>query len=125
NINHRSQDSLLQLNISINYGYRKSNLFNVAAFVINGIRLAPNTPALFDEEGNVNWELDEYGNPTLSNPMAGLANPNINRMQSLQWNGNISYKLLKGLSAKLNMGINKLSQRDKLIAFKKNITPLM
>src|SRR5699024_2130523 len=57
-INHRSLDNKLQLHTSINYGYRKSNLFNVASFVNNGIRLAPNAPSLFDEAGNVNWELD-------------------------------------------------------------------
>src|SRR5699024_561379 len=95
NINHRSTDNRLQLNTSINYGYRKSNLFNAGLFVNNGIRLAPNAPDLFDEGGNVNWELDEFGNPTFDNPITGLANPNINRMRSLQWNGNLSYKLLK------------------------------
>src|SRR5699024_4356612 len=43
NINHTSQDNRLSLNTSINYGYRKSNLFNSVFFVENGIRMAPNT----------------------------------------------------------------------------------
>src|SRR5690554_2946198 len=68
NINHRSEDNRLQLNTSINYGYRKSNLFNAGSFFYNGITLSPNAPALFDKEGNVNWELDEFGNPTFTNP---------------------------------------------------------
>src|SRR5699024_2092017 len=124
NINHRSEDNKLQLNTSINYGYRKSNLFNAGLFVSNGVRLAPNAPALFDEEGNVNWELDEYGNPTFINLMAGLENPNTNKMQSLQWNGNINYRLVKGLNAKVNLGINQINQDDKQLVYKKNSNPL-
>src|SRR5699024_1398109 len=123
-INHRSLDNKLQLHTSINYGYRKSNLFNVASFVNNGIRLAPNAPSLFDEAGNVNWELDEHGNPTFTNPMAGLANPNTNRMKTLQWNGNITYKLVEGLYLKLNMGFNNLEQSDKQISYIKNFNPV-
>src|SRR5690606_37079977 len=123
-INHTSQDNRLQLNTSINYGYRKSNLFNAGIFVSNGIRLSPNAPALFDEEGNVNWELDEFGNPTFINPMMGLANPNINRTQSLQWNGNISYLIINGLQAKINIGFNHLEQNDKHLIYKSNTNPL-
>src|SRR5699024_1640911 len=124
NINHQSQDNRLQLNTSINYGYRKSNLFNAGIFVSNGIRLPPNAPALFDKEGNVNWELDEYGNPTFTNPVFGLANPNVNRMQSLQWNGNLSYRIVDGLEAKMSMGFNQLEQNDKHLIYKNNANPL-
>ena len=124
NINHRSIDNKLQLNTSINYGYRKSKLFDAGIFVNNGIRLSPNAPALFDKEGNVNWELDEFGNPTFNNPIAGLANPNIMRMQSLQWNGSLTYALLKRLDAKVNMGINQLNHNSKQIEYKKNINPI-
>src|SRR5690625_5035148 len=124
NINHRSINNKLRLNTSINYGYRKNNLFNAGIFVNNGIRLSPNAPALFDEDGNVNWELDEYGNPTFHNPMAGLANPNTMRMQSLQWNGNIQYQLIKGLDAKISIGLNQLKQNDKQLIYKKNTNPL-
>src|SRR5690625_811588 len=124
NINHSSQDNRLQLNTSINYGYRKSNLFNAGVFVGNGIILSPNTPALFDEDGNVNWELDEFGNPTFINPMAGLANPNINRIQSLQWNGNLNYQIIEGLQAKINIGLNHLQQNDKHLIYKSNANPL-
>src|SRR5699024_1306216 len=85
---------------------------------------APNAPALFDEEGNVNWELDEYGNPTFDNPITGLANPNVNRMQSLQWNGNLSYRIVDGLVVKMNMGVNKLNQGEKQLVYKKNSNPL-
>src|SRR5699024_7733386 len=90
NINHRSLDNKLQLNTSINYGYRKSSLFNSSSFVNNAIRLSPNAPSLFDEEGSVNWSLDEFGNPTFDNPLNGLANISASRLQSLHWNGNIT-----------------------------------
>jgi len=125
NIIHKSKDNRLQLNTSINFGYRKSNLFNAGVFVNNGIRLAPNAPDLFDEEGNVNWELDEFGNPTFHNPMAGLANPNTMRIYSLQWNGSIQYQLFKGFDAKINIGLNQLKQNDKQLIYKKNTNPLL
>src|SRR5690625_3602066 len=124
NINHQSLDNKLQLNTSINYGYRKSNLFDAGIFVNNGIRLAPNAPNLFDENGNVNWELDEFGNPTFDNPITGLANPNTNRIQSLQWNGSISYNFFKDLHARVNLGFNQIEYDDKQLTYKKNSNPL-
>src|SRR5699024_263925 len=125
NINHRSEDNRLHLNSSFNYGYRKSNLFNAGVFVSNGVRLAPNSPALFDENGKVNWELDEYGNPTFINPLAGLNNPNTFRMSSLQWNGNFEYQIVAGLKAKFNLGLNNLNQDDEQIKYKKKFNPLI
>src|SRR5699024_6431297 len=74
--------------------------------------------------GNVNLEMDEYGNPTFTNPVFGLANPNVNRMQSLQWNGNLSYRIVDGLEAKMNMGFNQLEQNDKHLIYKNNANPL-
>lgn len=124
NINHRSQDNKFQINSSINYGYRKSNLFNAGLLMYNGIRLSPNAPALFDKDGNVNWEVDQFGNPTFINPMAGLGNPNVNRIESLQWNGNISHKFFEGLYVKLNIGLNQLKLDDKHLVYKKNMNPL-
>src|SRR5690625_2920371 len=61
NIIHKSKDNRLQLNTSINFGYRKSNLFNAGVFFNNGIRLVPNDTNLFYEYGNVNWEFDDIG----------------------------------------------------------------
>src|SRR5690625_8033941 len=56
--------------------------------------------------------------------MAGLANPNTMRMRSLQWNGNIQYQLIKGLDAKISIGLNQLEQNDKQLRYKKNTNPL-
>ena len=124
NINHRSKNNKLNLNTSINYSYQKSRLFQVGAFFSNMIRLAPNTPDLFDEEGNINWELDEYGNPTFKNPLYGLSNPNIMRLSNWQWNGQLQYRVLKGLEAQVNLGFNHLDQNDQEWFYKKNINPL-
>lgn len=124
NINHRSEDSRFQLNSSINYGYRKSNLFNAGVFFHNAVIIPPNAPVLFDEEGKVNWELDEFGNPTFTNPMAGLANPNVIRMQTLQWNGNLGYEIFKGLDVKVNLGINQTKFDDKELSFLENYNPI-
>ncbi|RXJ45389.1 SusC/RagA family TonB-linked outer membrane protein [Gelidibacter gilvus] len=124
NINHRSQDKRLQLNTSINYGYRKSNLFDAGIFVNNGIRLAPNAPALFDEKGNVNWEVDEHGNPTFDNPITGLVNPNVNRILSFHWNGQIRYNLFKDLYVGVNLGFNHAENDDKQLLYKKSSNPL-
>lgn len=124
NINHRSEDNKLQLSTSINYGYRKSNLFNAGIFFHNAVIIPPNAPVLFDKQGNVNWELDEFGNPTFSNPMAGLGNPNVIKMQSLHWNGNLCYEMLKGLEVKLNLGINQTKFDDKELYYLKNFNPI-
>jgi len=124
NINHNSIDNKLQLNTSINYGYRKTNLFNVNSIVSNGVRLSPNAPSLFDEKGRVNWEIDEHGNPTFSNPIAGLSNPNTMRLQTFQWNGNIKYHIYKNLNAKINVGLNQQQFKDNLVNKEESIDPI-
>lgn len=124
NINHHSKDNKLHLTSSINYAYRKNNLFDAGLFVANGVRLSPNAPELFDSNENINWELDEFGNPSFINPLAGILNPNIIRMKTFQWNGGLSYELLDDLYLKVNIGINDLNIKNKQIRFKRNLNPL-
>src|SRR5699024_10928809 len=112
-----------QVYTSINYGYRKSNLYDVSGLVQKGITLPPNAPDLLDRAGNINWELDEFGNLTFVNPMAGFNNPNTMRMQSLQWNGTLRYSLLKGFIAKLNIGFHTMDQGDKQINYAASFNP--
>lgn len=61
--------------------------------------LAPNAPALYDDEGGLNWE-----NSTWTNPLAALAGRGISKTHDLLANTVLSYKILDGLEAKTALG---------------------
>ncbi|WP_236951636.1 SusC/RagA family TonB-linked outer membrane protein [Mariniflexile rhizosphaerae] len=66
NLNHQSEDERLKLNVSANYGADTNNLPG-SDFTRQSRTLAPNAPALYDDQGNLNWE-----NSTWQNPLAIL-----------------------------------------------------
>ncbi|MGJ8734683.1 MAG: TonB-dependent receptor domain-containing protein [Cellulophaga sp.] len=62
-------------------------------------KLKPNAPALYDDEGNLNWE-----NNTFDNPLAELEREYQARTNTLIANTVLSYQLFPGLELKTNLG---------------------
>lgn len=100
NINHQSKDNRLKLNISTSY-VSEDNRLPSRDFSSSALRLAPNAPALFDTEGNLNWE-----NTTWINPLAQLESDYRAQTYNLIANTVLSYQLLPALELKANMGYN-------------------
>lgn len=98
NLQHRSENE--KFKISFNSGYTLENNFLPGKDLSDTARnLAPNAPALYDEEGNLNWE-----NSTWTNPLAELQIEYTNDSKNLLGNTVLEYELLKDLQLKLQTG---------------------
>ncbi len=52
-IDHQSDDGKLKAQVSVNYGYNKSNQFDDANYTRSALILPPNAPNLYKENGGV------------------------------------------------------------------------
>lgn len=100
NINHRSSDKRFRVTFSAGYTIENNHLPG-NDLTSNAIRLAPNAPALYDDEGNLNWE-----NSTWTNPLAQLKGKYTNNSNNLIANTVLNYRLFKDFEIKINTGYN-------------------
>ncbi|MDT0294899.1 SusC/RagA family TonB-linked outer membrane protein [Mesonia ostreae] len=102
-LDHSSKDERFQLGLAINYGVDQNELLgNSVDFNTNAFRLPPNAPALYLEDGSLNWE--EWGEAGLNNPLEGIFNSSTTRAHNLITSLNLSYEIAKGLELKTNFG---------------------
>jgi TonB-linked SusC/RagA family outer membrane protein len=100
NLRHRSQDNKFMLNVSGLFSNQSNNLIRVDV-TNQALRLSPNAPALYSEDGSLNWE-----NSTWTNPVADYERNYNNDSKSLNLNLNLSYEFLPSFTFKLNGGMN-------------------
>lgn len=98
NINHRSSNERFRLNLSTSYTH-EDNLVPSIDLSSQAYTLAPNAPALYDEEGNLNWE-----NNTWNNPLASLEEKVGVKSSTLLTNAMLSYELWEGLELRSSLG---------------------
>lgn len=106
NLTHRSQDDRFMMNFSGNY-ISQRNLLPSTDLTIDSRRLSPNAPALYDAEGNLNWE-----NSTWINPLANLNGEFRFNTNDLIANSVFSYKLLPSLTLKSSMGFTQTNHLE-------------
>ncbi|WP_299670811.1 TonB-dependent receptor [uncultured Polaribacter sp.] len=97
NLNHQSKNGKLNANLSVNYSNSSSNL--ISDFTALAFRLAPNSPSLYDEEGNLNWE-----DGTWFNPLAQLENKYQNLTDNLVSNAVLGYFITPEIQFKTSIG---------------------
>ena len=102
NMNHRSEDDKFRLSFSANYTAQKNNQ-PVMDLTLTSRTLAPNAPALYDAEGQLNWE-----NSTWDNPLAPLQSEFDSRIKDLVTNTTLSYNFLPHLQFKSSFGYSDL-----------------
>jgi len=100
NLSHRSNDNRLLLNVSGLFSVQDNNVIS-KDITTQAIQLIPNAPALYKEDGSLNWE-----NNTFTNPVAAYEGTYSNNNQTLNTNFNLSYEILPSAYLKLNGGIN-------------------
>jgi TonB-linked SusC/RagA family outer membrane protein len=98
NINHQSKDNRFKINLSTLYS-RENNNQPRTDLTGRAYTLEPNAPALYDENGNLNWE-----NNTFDNPLALLQENYQVNINSLIANAAISYELATNLEFKTSLG---------------------
>jgi TonB-linked SusC/RagA family outer membrane protein len=100
NLSHRSADNRLTLTASGQFSAQSNNQLETD-ISSQAFRLSPNAPALYQEDGTLNWE-----NNTFTNPIAAYESTYTNDGKSLNANLNMGYELLPAFHVKLNGGIN-------------------
>lgn len=102
-LNHHSQDNKFKMNFSAGFNNQNNDL-PTSDFIYEARALPPNAPALYDSNGNLNWE-----NGTWENPLRYLSAKFGSKTNDLIANTVLSYELAQGLVAKANMGFTDLS----------------
>jgi TonB-linked SusC/RagA family outer membrane protein len=97
-INHKSENEKFKLTFTGGYTLEKNNIPD-RDFAFDAAGLAPNSPALYDEAGNLNWE-----NSTWTNPLARLYSSYKQDNNNLITNTILSYKFYDNLEFQVNAG---------------------
>lgn len=102
NLNHLSRDNKFILNLSTNYGIDVNDLVGNVSYNASTIHLPPNAPAIFNEDGSLNWE--DWGAAGLNNPLQGYFNTSNTQTNNLISNLGLSYEFLPGFQFKTSLG---------------------
>ncbi|WP_338376502.1 SusC/RagA family TonB-linked outer membrane protein [uncultured Flavobacterium sp.] len=105
-MNHKSLDDKFNLNFSGTYSVQNNKQPPVNLTAVSRT-LAPNAPAIYDEEGNLNWE-----NSTWDNPLAPLQSRFRSRTKDLVVNTLLSYTLFKNTALKSSFGYTDLTNKE-------------
>ena len=100
NLNHRSTDNRFILTASALFSGQSNNLIR-DDITSQSLLLSPNAPALYQEDGSLNWE-----NNTFTNPVAAYESTYTNESKTFNTSLNLGYELLPSVFIKLNGGIN-------------------
>ena len=107
NFGHTSEDDRFRAIFTVGYTMQGNDL--PATDLTRDSRiLAPNAPALYDEQGKLNWE-----NGSWSNPLRLLYASNLAKSQSLIANSQLSYNILKGLEFLAAFGFTDLHHNER------------
>lgn len=106
NMNHRSDDNRFKFSFSTGYNIQDND--QPAFDLTQSSRyLSPNAPALYDDEGNLNWE-----NGTWQNPLRYLSATFKSKTNDLISNAVLSYELIPHLVLKSNFGFTDLRHTE-------------
>ncbi len=108
-MNHRSEDNKFKLTFSGGYSVQDNKQPSTDLTKLSR-NLAPNAPALYDENGELNWE-----EGTFQNPLAGLRSYSEINTDDLVANAVLSYTLFPNLDFKTNLGFTNLQNHEQRI----------
>jgi TonB-linked SusC/RagA family outer membrane protein len=115
NVNHASANQ--KFHVLASAGYVNDNSIIPQADFTGNLNIAPDAPALYDANGNINWQ-----NGTFNNPMAGTFKNARAVTNTLTGNLNLSYEIFHGLQVKssfgyTNMQMNQTNQQSAMSAY--------
>ncbi len=105
-LTHNSNDNRFKSTFSVIYNSNTSNLI-ARDLTKKALTLSPNAPALYKEDGSLNWE-----NSTWDNPMAELEKQYKSKISNLIANANIGYEIIKNLELSSGFGFNEMHVTD-------------
>ncbi len=110
NLNHRSDDNRFTLNASGLFSDQGNNQMH-ADITNQSLLLSPNAPALYKEDGSLNWE-----NSTFTNPVASYESTYSNKSRTFNVNINMGYELFRSFYVKLNGGIDQQVFEERMLS---------
>jgi len=110
NINGSSPSGKFRAGASLGYlmGRKLSSSTDFSGFAVS---LAPNAPNIYDENGNLNWEIDPVssnGQETWTNPYSNLSRLFKENVNNLVSSLRLSFNPFSGLELKVDLGYGKL-----------------
>ncbi|OXA78918.1 TonB-linked outer membrane protein, SusC/RagA family [Flavobacterium aquidurense] len=105
-LNHRSDDSKFRLTFSAGYTLQDNDM-PASDFTSVSRILVPNAPALYNQDGTLNW-----AEGTWENPLGNLFPKVKSKTNDLVANTVLSYELLPGLVLKSSLGYTNLSTTE-------------
>ncbi len=106
-MSHHSKDNRFMLNASGLFSAQSNNVIQ-SDITTSVLMLCPNAPALYNEDGSVNWENDTF----YDNPVAKYVCSYRYKSNTFNTNINLSYELLHSFTIKLNGGIDYIAFDD-------------
>jgi TonB-linked SusC/RagA family outer membrane protein len=100
---HHSTDNRFTLKASGIFSDQSNNLIQTD-ITTQTLLLSPNAPALYNEDGNLNWE-----DNTFENPVAAYVSTYLNNSKTLNVDINADYEIFPSVSIKFNGGFNQQS----------------
>ena len=120
-LNHRSHDKKLRLNLKLNYGLDQISSVGDIDLGRNIFSLPPNAPPVFNDDGSLQWQ--GWAEAGLNNPFTGFFNTSETGSNNLLSSLYINYEILPGLKLRSNFGYNLFQSRELLKRPKKSYDP--
>ena len=118
NLTHKTADN--KLNISLNTSYTFADNVLPQQDFSNFITLTPNAPAIYKNDGSLNWE-----NSTWTNPLAAVYSRFLTKTDNSITNLNVAYKITKDLQFSVNTGLSTIATKENMITPKKSFDPAL
>jgi len=106
NVNHESENRKFKTNVSLGYTVQNNNQPRVD-MMREAVSIAPNAPALYMEDGTLNWE-----DNTFNNPLRNLEGTYEAKTNDMIANINLSYQFTDDLQLKSSIGYSTLSNKE-------------
>jgi TonB-linked SusC/RagA family outer membrane protein len=106
NLNHVSEDQRFKISFTSGYAIQDNSQAS-RDLTVEAWTLSPNAPALYNDQGALNWE-----NNTFQNPLRHLNGVSKSKTYDLVTNSVLSYRLFEGLDIKSSFGYNDLKHNE-------------
>ncbi len=100
NLKHKTQDQKFGISFTNFYSYAQADMINLP----NAVTLAPDAPAPFDKNGNLNYS--GWAPHQGLFPFSNLLKPYVSKTKFLNSDVELSYQIIKGLILRSNFGYN-------------------
>lgn len=121
NANTASANQRFKSSVSVQYFQDNNNL--PFEDITSRVMIAPNAPALYKEDGSLNWETQPDGTSGFYNPLAAFANKVSINTTNIIGNGSLSYKILPDLELSSTFGYNNLRTDAQMLIYLESTTP--